>query len=136
MTDIHHRLINTLLAIEWLLLVAVMFGGESLLRLSHESMSEHTERYFRVGHAHAGVLAGMGIMLVLVLPRTGLASQGMVLTWLGWLAGVALLSGGFFLHAYTGETGQASAGTWMTAVGGVVLMSVAVWLAVQLLRAR
>lgn len=136
MNENHNSLINTLLAIEWILLVTVMFGGESLLRLSQGDISEHTERYFRAGHAHAGVLVGIGMVMVLALGRTELSSQGMVVTWLSWVLGVLLLSGGLFYHAYLGETGESSPGTWITAVGGIVLGIVAVWFAIQLLRAR
>lgn len=131
-----NSLLNTLLAIEWILLITVMFGGESLLRLSQGELSEHTERYFRAGHAHAGVMVGIGMVLVLALDRTNLSNQGMLFTWLGWVIGVLMLSGGFFVHAYTGEAGKASFGTWMTATGGIVLGIVAIWFAIQLLRAR
>jgi hypothetical protein len=134
--DVQHSLINTLLAIEMLLLVLVMFGGESLLRLSQGSLTDHTERYFRAGHAHAGVLGAIGMVIVLILPRTGLSSQGILFTWMAWVSGVLLMSGGFFVHAYTGTAGEASVGTWMTAAGGVVLGIVATIVALQLLRNR
>lgn len=132
----HNTVLNTLLAIEWILLVTVMVGGEALLRLSQGELSEHTERYFRAGHAHAGVLVGIGMVLVLSLGRTDLSGQGMVITWIGWVGSVLLLSGGLFYHAYLGESGESSPGTWMTAIGGIGLAIVASWLALQLLRAR
>lgn len=136
MNNEHHSLINTLLAIEWILLVTVMFGGEALLRLSQGNLSEHTERYFRAGHAHAGVLVGLGMVMILALGRTYLSNQGMLLTWIGWVTGVLLLSGGFFVHAYLGKEGESSLGTWMTAIGGGVIGIAAIWFALQLLRAR
>lgn len=136
MNQNHQGLINTLLAIQWIALVTVMFGGEALLRLSQGELSDHTTRYFRAGHAHAGVLVGIGMVLVLALGRTGLSNQGMVFTWLGWVVGVLMLSGGLFYHAYLGESGESSPGTWITALGGIVLGIVAIWFAIQLLRAR
>lgn len=136
MNQNQQSLINTLLAIQWIALVTVMFGGEALLRLSQGELSDHTTRYFRAGHAHAGVLVGIGMVLVLALGRTELSNQGMVLTWLGWTIGVLMLSGGLFYHAYLGESGESSPGTWITALGGIVLGIVAIWFAIQLLRAR
>lgn len=136
MNDAQNRLITTLLAIEWISLMAVMFGGEALLRLSHGDMNEHTERYFKVGHAHAGILVSVGMILLLVISRTDLGTQGILLTWASWLVGVLLLSGGFFYHAYLGESGKLSVGTTMTAIGGVLIFLVGLWMAVQLLRAR
>ncbi len=136
MNSEHNNVINTLFAIEWILLVTVMIGGEALLRLSQGELTDHTERYFRAGHAHAGVLVGIGMVLVLGLGRTELSGQGMILTWLGWVSGVLLLSGGFFYHAYLGEAGTSSPGTWMTAIGGIVLAIMALWFALQLLRAH
>ena len=136
MNQNQQSLINTLLAIQWIALVTVMFGGEALLRLSQGELSDHTTRYFRAGHAHAGVLVGIGMVLVLALGRTELSNQGMVLTWLGWTIGVLMLSGGLFYHAYLGEPGESSPGTWITALGGIVLGIVAIWFAIQLLRAR
>lgn len=132
----HHKLINTLLAIEWIVLITVMFGGESLLRLSQGSISEHTERYFRAGHAHAGIFTAIGMVLILVLPRTDLSGRAMVLTWLAWVASVLIMAGGLFVHAYTGDPGKGSFGTFMTAAGGVVMGVVSVWMAIALLQAR
>lgn len=136
MSNNHNSLITTLLGIEWIALVAVMLGGEFLLRLSHGNLSEHTERYFRAGHAHAGVLVGVGMILLLVIGRTNLGNQGILFTWIGWFTGVLLLSGGFFYHAYLGEAGKSSPGTIMTAIGGLVIGIVAIWLSVALFRAR
>lgn len=136
MNENNKSIINTLLAIDWVLLIAVLWGGEALLRLSQGSMTEHTERYFKAGHAHAGVLVGIGMIMVLTLNRTNLESTGMIATWGAWVIGVLMLSGGFFLHAYSGETGQSSIGTTITAIGGIILGIVAVWFAFQLFRAR
>ena len=136
MNSNNHSVINTLLAIELVLLITVMFGGESLLRMLDGQLSAHTERFFRAGHAHAGVFNIVGMVLVLVLPRTDLSNQAIVFTWLAWVLGVVLLAGGFFLHAFQGEPGQVSLGTTVTAIGGIVLGFVAVWIAWNLWRAR
>jgi len=132
----HHSLVNTLLAIELVLLTTVIFGGESLLRLLNGQLSAHSERFFRAGHAHAGLFNILGMVIILVLPRTNLSVQAMVGLWLTWLAGVIMLSGGFFVHAFLGEAGHHSLGTTVTAIGGGVLAGVALWLAWGLWQAR
>jgi hypothetical protein len=122
-------------AISWVLLIAVMFGGESLLRmLSTGGMDPHEEQFFRAGHAHAGVLTIIGILYSSYLGKTLLSNRAKVISWGVYAIGVGMLAGGMFLHAYTGEPDSSSAGTYMTAVGGVVLAGAVLFLAWQLLR--
>ena len=132
----NHSVVNTLLAIELILLITVMFGGESLLRMLDGQLSAHTERFFRAGHAHAGVFNIIGVVLILILPRTTLSNQAIVITWLAWVLGVVLLAGGFFLHAFKGEPSEASLGTTVTAIGGIALGIAALWVAWNLWQAR
>jgi len=129
---------QTLAAISWALLVTVMFGGYSLLMLltSGDGLNDHEEQFFRAGHAHAGVLAAIGILFSTYLGRTRLSSRAQVLTWLVYLAGVLLHSGGMFVHMLVGEPEQRSAGTWMTILGALLLAGSVLFLAWQLFRAR
>ena len=59
---------------------------------------------------------------------------------LKWLAcavlvvGILAQSGGFFLHLAVGEAGRASAGTWVTAAGAVLLAADVLFLAYALIR--
>lgn len=129
---------NTLAAISWALLVTVMFGGYALLRLlsSGNTLSDHEEQFFRAGHGHAGVLAGIGILYSSYLGRTLLGARRQVIAWSVYTLGVLGTSGGMFLHMQVGEAGEGSAGTTLTALGGVVLAGAVLYLAWQLYRAR
>src|SRR5690606_37371874 len=102
---------NVLAAISWALLVTVMFGGYSLLRLltSGDGLTEHEEQFFRAGHGHAGVLSAVGILYSSYLGRTLLPARTQVLAWGAYLIGVLGLSGGMFLHMLVGEPGEESA---------------------------
>lgn len=129
---------NVLAAISWVLLVTVMFGGYSLLRLlsSGDQLTAHEEQFFRAGHGHAGIFAAIGILYSGYLGRTLLEARRQVIAWLVYLTGVLLLSGGMFLHMLVGEPGQSSWGTTLTAMGAVVLAVSVLFLAWQLYRAR
>lgn len=129
---------NLLGAISWMLLLAVMFGGYSLLRLINagDQLSDFQEQFFRAGHAHAGVLAAIGLLYSSYLGRTQLSYRNQVIAWGVYVAGVVLMSGGFFLHMIVGEPGSGSAGTTMTVVGALVLAGAITYLAWHLFRAR
>lgn len=129
---------NVLAAISWALLVTVMFGGYSLLRLltSGDGLSDHEEQFFRAGHGHAGVLAAVGILYSSYLGRTLLTARSQILAWVAYLIGVLGLSGGMFVHMLVGDPGQESAGTIVIALGGVVLAGSVLFLSWQLYRAR
>ena len=129
---------QVLTAISWVLLIAVMFGGESLLLLltSGDPPTAQQEQFFRAGHGHAGVLAIAGILYSTSLGRTGLPARRQVVAWVAYAMAVFMVSGGMFLHAYTGEAGERSAGVWLTAAGGVVLAGAVLYLAWHLIRAR
>jgi hypothetical protein len=129
---------NVLGAISWALLVTVMFGGYSLLRLlaTGDNLSDHEEQFFRAGHGHAGVLAAVGILYSSYLGRTLLSARRQVIAWTVYFAGVLLMSGGMFLHMLIGEPGEGSWGTTVTAFGGVILAVTVLYLAWHLYRAR
>ncbi len=129
---------NVLSAISWALLITIMFGGYSLLRLlsSGDNLTDHEEQFFRAGHGHAGVLATLGILYGSALGRTLLSGRRQVIAWSAYLVGVLLMSGGMFVHMIIGEPGKGSAGTTMTAIGGVVLAITVVYLAWHLYQAR
>ena len=129
---------NVLAAISWALLVTVMLGGYALLRLltGGGELSDFEEQFFRAGHAHAGVLAAIGILYSSYLGRTLLPPRTQVVAWTVYLGGVLLMSGGMFVHMMIGSPGHGSTGTTMTASGGVVLAGAVMYLAWHLVRAR
>ncbi|MGB3305847.1 MAG: hypothetical protein WBA63_06660 [Thermomicrobiales bacterium] len=129
---------NLLAALSWILLVAVIFGGYSLLRMlaSTDELSPFQERFFRAGHAHAGVLTAVGLLYSNSLNHTTLTYRKQVWAWLVYALGVGCVSGGFFLHMAIGKEGAASAGTALTTAGAVVIVAMALYLAWHLFRAR
>jgi hypothetical protein len=129
---------NILAAFSWALLVTVIFGGYSLLMLltGGGELTAFEEKFFRAGHAHAGVLTAIGILYSSALGRTLLPYRRQVVAWTVYLTGVLLQSGGMFVHMLAGEEGERSAGTWTTISGAVVLAGSVLFLAWQLFRAR
>jgi hypothetical protein len=98
----------------------VVFGGWALLTFitGKSELSAGQIRFFRAGHAHAGVLLALSLACLRYLPETGFSNG------LRWAAGLALLSGvlaqsgGFFLHLAAAEDlGQSSPGTKLTRLG-------------------
>jgi hypothetical protein len=116
-------------------LVSVEYGGWALLGYitGGERLGGFRERFFRAGHAHAGVLLVLSLIYLLYLDQTGY-SDG-----IRWLAGGLLLvgilaqSGGFFIHLWLGDHGRKSPGTVVTRVGALLLAAALVALVVGLL---
>jgi len=136
MTSVTDRPQRILGAISWVLLVAVIFGGESLLRFlsGGDSLTEHREQFFRAGHGHAGVLTIVGLLYSSYLGRTSLPPRTQYTAWGAYAAGVGGVAGGMFLHAYTGTPGESSAGTLLAAIGGVIIAIAVLYLAWNLVR--
>jgi hypothetical protein len=127
-----------LVAIILFALVTVEAGGWSLLGLltSEDRLTPFQEQFFRAGHAHAGVLLILALVYLILIERTDWKSGtrlGLSLTLLG---GILLQSGGFFVHMLVGEEERASAGTWMTRSGALLLAIALVSLGIGLLRSR
>ena len=124
-------------AIALLSLVTVESGGWALLGFitkRNGSLGEFRERFFRAGHAHAGVLLVLALAYFSYLDRTGLGEGAQWTFGSVLLAGVLAQSGGFFLHLGVGREGQHSIGTAMTRVGGLLIAVPLVALAVELIR--
>jgi hypothetical protein len=129
---------NLLAAISWALLVTVMLGGYALLRMvtGTADLTDFEEPFFRAGHGHAGVLAAVGILYSNYLGRTLLSYRAQITAWVVYLAGVLIMSGGFFVHMLIGEEGEGSFGTVMIPFGGVTLAASVLFLAWELFRNR
>jgi hypothetical protein len=75
-------------------IVSVEFGGHALLRLvttDRDRLGALRERFFRAGHAHAGVLLVLSLVYLLYLPQEGRRSPGTLLTRIGALLPAAAL---------------------------------------------
>ncbi|MGP4112676.1 hypothetical protein ACTWP5_17415 [Streptomyces sp. 4N509B] len=117
-------------------LVTVEFGGHALLRFittERDTLTPLRERFFRAGHAHAGVLLTLSLVYFLYLPRARFSSGGEWLFGILLLAGVLAQSGGFFLHLALGAEGRTSPGTHVTRAGAVLIAVALVALGVGLI---
>lgn len=79
--------------------VAVAYGGTFLLRVARgdEPVTDVQRTFYRAGHAHAGVLVLLSLVVLLYVDATGLGG------WVRWVAGhgvpiaAVLVPAGFFL---------------------------------------
>ena len=126
---------NVLPIIALLSLVSVEYGGWALLGFltGRGNLGEFREKFFRAGHAHAGVLLVLSLVYFLYLDRTGYSAG------VQWIAGLLLLlgnmaqSGGFFLHLALGQKNRSSLGTVVTRTGALLLAAALIVLAIGLL---
>ena len=109
--------------VAWVTLPTVMYGGYSLLHYinRNNALTEFQVRWFRAGHAHAGVLILMALLYYTFMDKTSLSPAvkhaGCAILFVGILA----QSGGFFIHMLVGNPGQASIGNTVTAIGALLL---------------
>ncbi|GHO48225.1 hypothetical protein [Ktedonospora formicarum] len=110
--------------ISWILLLTVMFGGYSLLRLLAKRVAWLTpERKgtFRAGHAHAGVLLAVSLLYYMYLDRVAFDETVKMVVCVVLLLGILAQSGGFFLHLAAKREGRLSAGHMVTILGALLL---------------
>jgi len=107
----------------------VMFGGYSLLRLLPTGkLDDRQTASFRAGHAHAGVLLVLTLVVLDLSRHGGLGGTARWILCLLLLVGVLAQSGGFFLNLAGGRRDGWSVGTSVT-TGGAVLLAVAMIMA-------
>jgi len=115
-------------------ILGVLYGGWALLTsiTGKEGLSAGQTRFFRAGHAHAGVLLVLSLVYFRYLPETDFSET------MRWVAGSILLvgvmaqSGGFFLHLTSEELGRPSAGTKLTRTGALLISIGLICLAIGL----
>jgi hypothetical protein len=119
-----------------LLLVTVMIGGVSLLRILDDGdiLNDWQVSQFRAGHAHAGVLIVLALVYALLLERTRWSDGRRGLAMATLVAGGLAQSGGFFLHMLVGAPETFSAGIGLTLAGAVLLAVAVIALGVALIR--
>ncbi len=78
----------------------------------------------------------LALAYLMLMDRTRFGGRAQLLLGLTLLFGIVLQSGGFFLHFAVGEAGEASAGTWMTRSGAILLAVALITLGIGLLRSR
>ena len=123
-------------------LVTVEFGGWALLGFltgrgslgDEPAVADHRLRFFRAGHAHAGVLIVLSLVYYLYLVRADFSNG------FDWLVGVILVagtlaqSGGFFIHLARGAPGAPSLGTTVTRLGALLIAAALIILAIGLIK--
>src|SRR2546425_5771374 len=125
--------------ISWIALPTVMFGGYSLLRLlaaGNMSLTPFREKYFRAGHAHAGVLLLLSLLYYIYLAQTTFSGGLKLVACIVLVSGILAQSGGFFLHMLVGKQGRLSSGNIVTILGALLLAFAALLLAVGLIVAH
>jgi hypothetical protein len=117
-------------------LVTVEYGGWALLgfHTGHRTLGAFREQFFRVGHAHAGVLLVLSLVYFVYLGRAGYSVGVQWLAGALLLAGVLAQSGGFFVHLGLGQQGRGSPGTILTRGGALLIAAALVILAIGLIR--
>jgi heme/copper-type cytochrome/quinol oxidase subunit 4 len=124
-------------------IITVEFGGFALLgfltgrgRLDDDERKHGFKfRFFRAGHAHAGVLIVLSLVYFIYLERTDYSSTMQWIAGLLIVAGTLAQSGGFFVHMGVGEENRRSPGTALTILGAIVIAVALVVLAIGLISA-
>jgi hypothetical protein len=117
-------------------LPTVMYGGYSLLRLlTARKLSEFQVDYFRAGHAHAGVLLILSLVVLDVLDRNRIGSGTAWIVCVLLLIGVLAQSGGMFVHMAVGQPGRWSVGNTVTTGGALLLAAALITAAIAVIAA-
>ena len=108
----------------------VMFGGLSLLRmLGSEQLNEFQRTYFRAGHAHAGVLLVLALVVLDIMDRSDLGTASKWTIGILLALGVIAQSGGMFVHMAVGRPGRWSSGNTLSLTGAALLAIALFWTA-------
>lgn len=120
-----------------LTILAVEFGGLYLTRVAADpaGLTDFQVNFSRAGHAHAGVLVALSLIVLLWADAATLRGLAGWVARLGVPAAAALMSAGFFLSSSgTGRT-EPNALIALVWLGGLCLAAAVVTLGVSLLRA-
>ncbi len=120
-----------------LTVVAVESGGAFMLRVVTGAVpaTNFQRRFFRAGHAHAGMLVTLGLVCLLLAEAAGLTGAVGWLARTGVLVAAVLMPAGFFLSALGAGRDRPSRWIVLLAVGAVVLAAGVVTLGLGLLAA-
>jgi hypothetical protein len=120
--QVMHGAVKVFTVIALLSIPTVMYGGYSLLRLLvARKLNEFQLTYFRAGHAHAGVLLVLSLVVLDIVDRSGLGQTAVWIIGVLLVVGVLAQSGGMFVHMAVGSPGTWSKGNTLTTVGALLL---------------
>lgn len=105
-----------------LTVVAIAFGGSFLLRVVGGSApANHLQKtYFRAGHAHAGVLVILGLVVNLYMRDAAAPAWAEAMSG-GVLLGAILMPLGFFLSVIGKDPERPNAMRYSIAAGGIAV---------------
>ncbi|MCL3860182.1 hypothetical protein [Actinotalea sp. K2] len=119
-----------------LTVVAIEAGGAFMVRVVTGAVptTDLQRRFFRAGHAHAGVLVILGLLCLLLGEATDLTGFWRWIAQTGVLVAAILMPAGFFLSVL--GVGRARPSRWVVLLpaGGVFLTAGVLTLGVGLLR--
>src|SRR5918999_3067498 len=119
---------------------AVAFGGASLLSMILGQVpgyldNELRQDLWRAGHAHAGVLLVLALVLLRYVDETSLSGVWLWLARHGVPAAAILMPTGFFLSVLSPDASEPNALIYLVFAGGVLLVGGVLTLGIGLLRA-
>lgn len=106
-----------------LTVIAIAFGGAFLLRIATGTRDANAlqKTFFRAGHAHAGVLVTLGLVVALTTSAAGVSEIWAAVASISVLSAAIFIPAGFFLSVLGADPhkpGRAIASVW---VGAAVL---------------
>lgn len=126
---------RTTAGIVLLTVVAVESGGAFMLRVvtGRVAATDFQRRFYRAGHAHAGVLVTLGLVCLLLAEATDLTGGTAWLARTGVLLAAILMPAGFFLSAMGPGRTRPSRWIGLLVAGAVVLAAGVVTLGLGLI---
>ncbi|WP_298459643.1 hypothetical protein [uncultured Cellulomonas sp.] len=126
---------RTTAGIVLLTVVAVESGGAFMVRVvtGGVPVTDFQRRFYRAGHAHAGVLVTLGLVCLLLAEATTLSGAARWLAQTGVLVAAILMPAGFFFSAMGAGRVRPSRWIGLLVVGALVLAAGVVTLGVGLL---
>ncbi len=118
-----------------LTVVAVESGGAFMLRVVTGAVpaTDFQRRFFRAGHAHAGVLVTLGLVCLLLAEASGLAGVAGWFARTGVLIAAILMPAGFFFSAMGAGRERPSRWIALLVAGALVLAAAVVTLGLALI---
>ncbi len=106
-----------------LTVIAIAYGGSFLLRVVNRTVpaNDLQRSYFRAGHAHAGVLVILGLVVMLLMAEAGVTGLLATLS-TGVLWAAILMPAGFFLSVVGRDPEKPNGLRYLIYAGGLVLV--------------
>lgn len=121
----------------WIALPTVMYGGYSLIRLINRGnvLTPTQVSFFRAGHAHAGVIVILSLLVQLFVDAAVLPEPLEWMIRIGTPASAILISAGFFFSMLPTAAVTPGRAVYLIYAGAIILAASVVTLGVGLLRA-